>query len=287
SGSMFEYLMPPLVMQEPAGGLLTQTNRLIVAKQMAYGRSRGVPWGISEAAYNARDREMTYQYTNFGVPGLGLKRGLAHDLVIAPYASLLAAQFRPAAAVANLKRLRAHGALGRYGFYDAVDFTPDRLPEGYRRAIVKNFMAHHHGMSIVAVDNVVFEGRMRERFHSDPVIKAAELLLQEKAPRDVPEMPIRADTAERIKPALVDERPDSRSISDPLNATPALALLSNGHYHVMVTATGAGYSRADEVAVTRWNGDALEEQSGTFLFISDPQTGEWWSATAAPKRAPG
>ncbi|TWH30752.1 MULTISPECIES: glucoamylase family protein [unclassified Aminobacter] len=287
SGSMFEYLMPPLVMQEPAGGLLTQSNRLIVAKQMSYARSRGVPWGISEAAYHARDREMTYQYTNFGVPGLGLKRGLAQDLVIAPYASLLAAQFRPDDAVANLKRLKALGAMGRYGYYDAVDFTPERVPEGHRRAVVRNYFAHHHGMSIVAVDNVVFEGRMRERFHSDPVIKAAELLLQEKAPRDVPEMPIRADTAERIKPALVDERPDSRTIIDPINAQPAVGLLSNGHYHVMVTSTGAGYSRADEVAVTRWNGDALEEQTGTFLFISDPDTGEWWSATPAPKRIDG
>src|SRR5690606_30686711 len=191
--------------------------------------------GISEAAYHARDREMTYQYTNFGVPGLGLKRGLAQDLVIAPYASLLAAQFRPDDAVANLKRLKALGAMGRYGYYDAVDFTPERVPEGHRRAVVRNYFAHHHGMSIVAVDNVVFEGRMRERFHSDPVIKAAELLLQEKAPRDVPEMPIRADTAERIKPALVDERPDSRTIIDPINAQPAVGLLSNGHYHVMVT----------------------------------------------------
>src|SRR5690606_18795045 len=135
SGSMFEYLMPPLVMQEPAGGLLTQTNRLIVAKQMSYARSRGVPWGISEAAYNARDREMTYQYTNFGVPGLGLKRGLSQNTVIAPYATVLAAQFMPHEAVENLERLRDAGALGRYGYYDAVDYTPQRVPEGKRHAV--------------------------------------------------------------------------------------------------------------------------------------------------------
>ncbi len=186
SGSMFEYLMPPLVMKEPQGGILNQTSHLIIKRQIQYGRSKRIPWGISEAAYNARDREMTYQYTNFGVPGLGLKRGLGQNTVIAPYATVLAAQFMPREAVENLERLTAIGALGHYGFYDAVDFTPQRVPEGTDHAVVYNYMAHHQGMSIVAVANAIFEGRMRDRFHSDPVIEAAELLLQEKAPRDIP-----------------------------------------------------------------------------------------------------
>ncbi|MCO5147554.1 MAG: protein ndvB [Aquamicrobium sp.] len=287
SGSMFEYLMPPLVMKEPRGGILDHTSHLVIRRQIAYGRQKGVPWGVSEAAYNARDRELTYQYTNFGVPGLGLKRGLGQDTVIAPYASLLAAQFRPADAVDNLERLKALGALGRYGFHDAVDFTPARLPQGKSFAVVRNFMAHHHGMSIVAVANTVFEGRMRERFHSDPVIVAAELLLQEKAPRTVPSMPIRADSGERVKPAFTDERPDSRLIEEPLTAPVATNVMSNGYYNVMVTATGAGYSRAGEIAVTRWDGDGAEERTGTFLFVSDRESGEWWSATAEPKRVPG
>ena len=287
SGSMFEYLMPPLVMKEPRGGILDHTSHLVIRRQIAHGRLKGVPWGISEAAYNARDREMTYQYTNFGVPGLGLKRGLGQDTVIAPYASLLAAQFRPAEAVDNLERLKRLGALGRYGFHDAVDFTPARLPQGKTHAVVRNFMAHHHGMSIVAVANTVFEGRMRERFHADPVIVAAELLLQEKAPRTVPSMPIRADAGDRVKPAFADERPDSRLIEEPLTAPAATNVMSNGYYNVMVTATGAGYSRAGEIAVTRWNGDGAEERTGTFLFVADRESGEWWSATAEPKRAPG
>ena len=171
SGSMFEYLMPPLVMKEPQGGILNQTSNLVIRRQIQYARSKQIPWGISEAAYNGRDREMTYQYTNFGVPGLGLKRGLAQNTVIAPYASALAAQFMPHEAVENLRRLRLIGAMGRYGYYDAVDFTPQRVPEGDRRAIVQNYMAHHQGMSIVAIANAVFEGRMRDRFHSDPVIE--------------------------------------------------------------------------------------------------------------------
>jgi cyclic beta-1,2-glucan synthetase len=287
SGSMFEYLMPPLVMKEPLGGILNQTSKLIIRRQISYAAEKGVPWGISEAAYHARDREMTYQYTNFGVPGLGLKRGLAQNTVIAPYASLLAAQFYPAEAVANLKRLRQAGALGRYGFHDAVDYTPTRVPEGQKCAVVHNFMAHHHGMSIVAVANAVFEGRMRDRFHSDPVIEAAELLLQEKAPREVPAMPLRAETGEPPRAETPDERPDSRLVLDPLDAPLEVNVMSNGHYNVMVTATGTGYSRADQIAVTRWNADPGEETTGTFIFLSDPATGEWWSATSAPKRVPG
>lgn len=287
SGSMFEYLMPPLVMKEPLGGILNQTSNLIIQRQIAYGREKNVPWGISEAAYHARDRDMTYQYTNFGVPGLGLKRGLAQNTVIAPYASLLAAQFRPAEAVANLRRLQREGALGRYGFHDAVDYTPARVPDGKKFAVVYNYMAHHHGMSIVAVANAIFEGRMRDRFHSDPVIEAAELLLQEKAPREVPAMPLRAETGDRLQPKDVEDRPDSRLILDPLESPIATNIMSNGHYNVMVTATGTGYSRADQTAVTRWNADATENRSGTFLFISEPDTGDWWSATAEPKRALG
>src|SRR5690606_38861126 len=154
SGSMFEYLMPPLVMKEPRGGILNQTNNLIIKRQMQYGHEKRIPWGVSEAAYNARDREMNYQYTNFGVPGLGLKRGLGLDSVVAPYATLLASQFAPQEACVNLARLEKLGALGRFGYYDAIDFTPSRVPEGKESVVVLNYMAHHQGMSIVAAGNV-------------------------------------------------------------------------------------------------------------------------------------
>ncbi|MCO5084812.1 MAG: protein ndvB [Rhizobiaceae bacterium] len=287
SGSMFEYLMPPLVMKEPHGGILNQSNQLIVRKQIQYGKSKNVPWGISEAAYNARDREMNYQYTNFGVPGLGLKRGLAQNTVIAPYATVLAAQYRPDAAVANLKRLRADGAMGRYGFYDAVDFTPQRVPEGSSYAVVYNYMAHHTGMSIVAIANVVFEGRMRDRFHADPVIEAAELLLQEKAPREVPTATVRADASERSKAQVIEENFDTRLILNPHRELRATNVLSNGRYSVMVTATGSGYSRFGDLAVTRWQPDPVEDRYGNYIFLTDVATGEWWSATTEPKRAPG
>ncbi|MET0943628.1 MAG: glucoamylase family protein [Mesorhizobium sp.] len=286
SGSMFEYLMPPLVMKEPQGGILNQTSHLVIKRQMQYARSKEIPWGISEAAYNGRDREMTYQYTNFGVPGLGLKRGLAQNTVIAPYATVLAAQFMPQNAVENLRRLRLIGAMGRYGYYDAVDFTPQRVPEGDRRAIVYNYMAHHQGMSIVAIANAVFEGRMRDRFHSDPVIEAAELLLQEKAPRDIPVSVAKPEAAERSKVETSEVSPDTRVILNPMRALRATNVMSNGHYSVMVTATGSGYSRWNDLAVTRWQPDPTEDRLGAYIFLTDVETGDWWSATAEPKRAP-
>ncbi|MBN9065638.1 MAG: protein ndvB, partial [Rhizobiales bacterium] len=287
SGSMFEYLMPPLVMKEPQGGLLNQTHHLIIKRQMQYGHEKRIPWGISEAAFNARDRDMNYQYTNFGVPGLGLKRGLALNTVIAPYATLLASQFMPREAVQNLKRLDGLGALGRYGYHDAVDFTPQRVPEGTDHAVVYNYFAHHSGMSIAAVANVVFEGRMRDRFHSDPVIESAELLLQEKAPRNIPTATLKTEAAERAKGDTPVELPDTRLVLNPLEAIPATNLVSNGRYSVMVTAAGSGYSRYGDLAVTRWQADPVEDRLGSYLFLRDVETSEWWSATAEPKQAPG
>ena len=158
SGSMFEYLMPSLVMRAPAESLLEQTSRLIVRRQIAYGSILGLPWGVSESAYNTRDLEFTYQYSNFGVPGLGLKRGLGENAVVAPYATALATMVDPQAAARNFERLAGLGALGRYGFYEALDYTPSRLPEDARVAIVRAFMAHHQGMTIVAIADALLDG---------------------------------------------------------------------------------------------------------------------------------
>ncbi|MBB3594617.1 cyclic beta-1,2-glucan synthetase [Rhizobium sp. BK529] len=287
SGSMFEYLMPSLVIQERGGGILNQTNNLVIVEQMNYGRKLGTPWGISEAAFNARDHNLNYQYTNFGVPTLGLKRGLGHNAVIAPYASLLASQYYPEASLENLQKLRKLGALGKFGFHDAVDFTPTRVPEGKQCAVVYNYYAHHHGMSIAAVANVAFNGCLRELFHSDPVIEAAELLLQEKAPRDIPIMSGRDQS--HTPAAIQDElmRPVIRTIADPASHDRALVFLSNGHYSVMLTATGAGYARWNGLSVSRWKPDPTEDRWGNFIFLRDVMTNEWWSATSEPKSVEG
>ncbi|HMF10563.1 MAG TPA: glucoamylase family protein, partial [Thermoanaerobaculia bacterium] len=252
SGSMFEYLMPELVLEAPAGSLIDQTNRLVVGRQIRYGQEHGIPWGVSESAFNARDLEFTYQYSNFGVSGLGLKRGLSEDLVVAPYATALAAMIAPREALRNFQRLDQLGASGPYGYYESVDFTPSRLPEGERFAVVRAFMAHHQGMSIVALDNTLFGNVMRARFHAEPSVRATELLLQERTPRAVA---VARPRAEEVRtPLHVREfvLPVLRRFTSPHDSTPRTHLLSNGRYSVMVTSAGSGYSRWRDREVTRW-----------------------------------
>jgi len=282
SGSMFEYLMPSLVMRAPAGSLIEQTSRLIVRRQISYARSLGTPWGISESAFNTRDLELTYQYSNFGVPGLGLKRGLAENAVIAPYATALAAMVDPHAAAQNLAELARLGARGRYGFYEALDYTPSRLPEGRNFAIVRAFMAHHQGMTIVAIADSLLDGAMRARFHGEPIVQAAELLLQERTPRYIAVVrPWAAETKGQAR-ILQMEAPGGRRIFTPHDATPATHLLSNGRYAVMLTAAGSGYSRWRDLAVTRWQADATCDDWGSYIFLRDADSGAVWSAGFQP-----
>ena len=268
SGSMFEYLMPSLVMRAPAGSLLERTNRLIVRRQIDYGAAARTPWGISESAYNARDLELTYQYSNFGVPGLGLKRGLSENLVIAPYATGLAAMIDPQAATRNFARLAAAGALGRYGFYEALDYTPSRLPEGAEVAIVRAFMAHHQGMTVVAIANVLFDGRMRARFHAESSVQATELLLQERTPRDVSVAHPRAEEVKGARNGSA-QTPEVRRLRTTHDATPQTHLLANARYAVMLTAAGSGYSRWLGQGITRWREDATRDDTGTYIFLRD------------------
>lgn len=282
SGSMFEYLMPSLVMRAPTGSLLEQTSRLIVWRQRIYGDELGIPWGISESAYNARDMELTYQYSSFGVPGLGLKRGLGENKVIAPYATALAAMIDPHAAVLNFSRLVDIDAQGTYGFFEALDYTPQRLPEGQAVAIVRAYMAHHQGMTIVAIANTLLNGVMRARFHSEPRIQATELLLQERTPRDVAIAHVRAAesvTGTKSYHMLPSVR---RPPISPHDAAPRTRLLSNGRYSVMLTAAGSGYSRWRDVSVTRWREDATCDAWGSYVFLRDVDSGAVWSAGHQP-----
>ncbi len=283
SGSMFEYLMPSLVMRAPVGSLLEQTNRLVVAKQQSQGRILGVPWGVSESAYNARDLEFTYQYSNFGITGLGLKRGLSNDIVIAPYATGLAAMVDPHRAAENYRRLAQMGAMGRYGFFEALDFTRSRLPESEGAAIIRSFMAHHQGMTIVAIANTLQDGQIRAYFHREPTIRASELLLQERMPREVAVFQDRAEEMVRFGNAVGAETVSVRRVKAVATEGPPIThLLSNGRYCVMLTASGAGYSRLRDNAVTRWHEDPTKDDWGAFVFLRDIQSGSVWSAGAQP-----
>jgi cyclic beta-1,2-glucan synthetase len=282
SGSMFEYLMPSLVMREPAGSLLEQSNRLVVRRQMKYGAQLGVPWGVSESAYNARDLELTYQYSNFGVPGLGLKRGLRENAVIAPYATALAAMVDPEAAAQNFSRLLAAGGLGRFGWYEALDYTPSRVPEGETVAIVRAYMAHHQGMTLVAITNALHGGTMRARFHAEPIIQATELLLQERTPRGVAVARPRAEEVKADANVREISPPTIRRFHSPHDLIPRTHLLSNGRYTVMITAAGSGFSRWRDLAVTRWREDVTCDSWGTYIFLRDVHSAKVWSAGYQP-----
>ncbi|MBC7496877.1 MAG: glycosyl transferase, partial [Sphingomonadaceae bacterium] len=283
SGSMFEYLMPSLLLRAPDGSLLETSNRLVVDRQRGYARTAGVPWGISESGYNARDREMTYQYSNFGVPGLGLKRGLSDNLVIAPYATGLATMVDAVAALDNLAEIEAIGGRGELGFYEAIDFTPARVPAGQRFAIVRNYMAHHQGMALLAITNVLDGGRIRDAFHAEPIIRATSLLLHERPPRGVGTFKTRPEEARSAANMLPSDVDAVRTYGIEPEAVPAIHLLTNGRYSVMLTSAGAGYSRWQGLAISRWREDPVVAGHGSWLYIGDRQSGETWSATLAPR----
>ncbi len=282
SGSMFEYLMPAIIMPSPANSLLSQTYHQIVLRQIEYGAERGVPWGMSESAFSARTIDLVYHYSGFGVPGLGLKRGLSEDLVIAPYATALAAMIEPIAAARNFERLARAGGEGAYGFYEALDYTRSRLPEGEQVALVRTYMAHHQGMSIVALDNVVCAGVMRHKFHSQPIVQASELLLQERTPKDVLVTMPRAEEVSASHYVRELLPVTARRFKTPQDVTPRTELLSNGRYVVMLTAAGSGYSRWKDIAITRWREDVTRDCWGSYFYLRDEYTSAVWSAGYQP-----
>jgi cyclic beta-1,2-glucan synthetase len=286
-GTMFEYLMPAVLLRAYPGTLLEESCRSAVARQIEYGRQQHVPWGISESAFSALDGAQNYQYLSFGVPGLGLKRGLTESLVIAPYATALALAVRPRAALQNFRALRNEKAEGTYGFYEAIDYTWDRRVEKRRPTIVRTYMAHHQGMSLVALANSLLgesQGLtpMVRRLHTEPMVRATELLLQERLPRVAPvlrppveEQPLAPQVHERLHPM-------SRRLTSPSTAHPRTHLLSNGSYHVMVTSAGSGYSAWRALDVTRWREDRTSDNWGQFCYVRDLRSGLVWSTGHQP-----
>lgn len=282
SGSMFEYLMPLLVMPTYEHTLLDQTCKAAVARQIEYGKERGVPWGISECGYNAIDVNLNYQYRAFGVPGLGLKRGLSEDLVIAPYASALALMVAPNEACSNLERLAAEGFETRYGFYEAIDYTASRRPPGKSSVVVRSFMAHHQGMSFLSLAHLLLDRPMQKRFQSDSMFQATMLLLQERIPKATTFYAHTTELSDYHMTSSAEETP-IRVFSSPDTPIPEVHLLSNGRYHVMITNGGGGYSRWKDLAVTRWREDTTCDNWGTFCYIRDVAGGELWSTAYQPR----
>jgi cyclic beta-1,2-glucan synthetase len=291
SGSMFEYLMPLLVMPTYDNTLLDQTCKAAVARQIEYGKQRGVPWGISESGYNTVDAELNYQYRAFGVPGLGLKRGLGEDLVVAPYASVMALMVAPEAACRNLQRLAEDGLMGQFGFFEAIDYTPTRQRRKESNAVVRSFMAHHQGMSLLALDYLLMDRPMQRRFASERLFQSVMPLLQERIPKACALFTHTATRSEIRTSPVANEMP-IRVFKRADTPTPQVQLLSNGRYHVMLSNAGGGYSRWKDLAVTRWREDGTCDNWGSFCYIrelsqlsrngSAGAAGEFWSTAYQP-----
>jgi len=286
SGTMFEYLMPLLVTRDFPGTLLSETYRAIVRAQIIYGRRRSVPWGVSESGYSGVDFEKTYQYRAFGVPGLGLKRGLSEDLVISPYSTFLALMVNPREAIRNIYNLEKAGLQGEFGFYEAIDYTRGRLSSDEESHVIKSFLAHHQGMTLVSLNNFMHAGIMQHRFHSDPAIKSTELLLQERFPERVPAIVPHQAELSLLEAREDDERaPRGEVIRTSHTRYPRTRLLSNGRYSVLVGNAGSGWSFCDrDTSLTRWREDISCNNYGFFIFVRDLDSGQLWSAAFQPTR---
>jgi cyclic beta-1,2-glucan synthetase len=282
TGTMFEYLMPLVFQQSYCHSLLDEATREAVAIQIAYGRKRRVPWGISESAYADLDLNKTYQYKAFGVPDLGLKRGLEEEVVIAPYATMLAAGLAPRETVRNLKRLAELGLLADYGYYEAIDFNRQPGHEGENGVIVRAYMAHHQGMSFLSLSNLVHGNSTQRRFHADPRVRAVEPLLQERIPVLPPLHHI--STRDRVPSvtSVGEAAPSVSRFDTPHTSAPKTQILSNGRYSLMVTNSGGGYSRWGEHEITRWRSDRTEDRWGTFCYIREADSDRMWSNAYHP-----
>ena len=278
-GSMFEYLMPLLVMPTYENTLLDQTYKTAVKRQIEYGEQRNTPWGVSESGYNMVDASSNYQYQAFGVPGLGLKRSLEDDLVIAPYATALSLMIDPEASYQNLELLSESGFEGEYGFYEAIDYTASRLSRKQTRVIIQSFMAHHQGMSLLSLGYLLLGQLMQRRFEAEPQFQASLLLLQEHIPKTSAFFAHTTPIADFSHPTNETE---VRTINTPDTLIPQIHLLSNGKYHAMLTNAGGGYSLWKNMAVTRWREDLTCDNWGTFCYVRDLDSGEYWSNTYQP-----
>ena len=284
SGTMFEYLMPNLFMESYPNTLMDESCRVAIDQQIQYATEKDIPWGTSEASYYNFDAQQIYQYQAFGIPSLGYKRGLSDDLVVAPYASLLALSFRPQAVMQNLARFESLKLWGLYGLYESVDFTTERLKTGEGHAVIRTFMVHHQGMILLSLCNYLFDKRMVRRFHADPRIESVELLLQEQTPAHAPTEHPRHQQLDSIRPYTAIPLDPWRVFPDAPYTQ--IHCLSNGSYSLLISAAGSGFSRWGEMELTRWRGDPTLNDRGSWIYVEDRMNGQLWSVTHQPTMFP-
>jgi cyclic beta-1,2-glucan synthetase len=289
SGTMFEYLMPLILIKNYRGTLWDESYKSIVRIQRLYGKKLNIPWGISESGFFSFDIQTNYQYKAFGVPGLGLKRGLAKDMVISPYSTFMALQVDFKNSMKNLRLMRDKGINGRYGLYEALDYTNTRVPYQQAFSVVKSYMAHHMGMSLLSINNILSRNKIQERFHREPIIRSVELLLQEQIPlKEYTFNPIIEEVKEEESFIVSNTQGEKPKIYRTSNTKVLHTnLLSNRDYSVMLTLSGSGYSHFNEIFISRWREDPTIDMYGTFIYIQNLNSGEVWSATSKPFDYPG
>ncbi len=286
SGTMFEYFMPALIMKSYPNTLLQMTYDSVIKAQKNFTKTKEIPWGISESAYYQFDVADNYQYKAFGVPGIGLKRGLEDELVISPYSTLMSLPYSKDIGISNLRELEKNGAYGRYGFIEAIDYTPNRVSkmdsgeDSNDSKDVRCYMVHHLGMSLMGLDNILNNNVFQERFHRIPEVKATELLLKEKIPEKIT---FEHEQDLNIKKEILERENFVPRIYEGIKReNPEVLLLSNGSYSTMVTLSGSGYGKKDGMTVYRWKGDNTSDSSGMFFYIKNLNSNDYWSATYEP-----
>ncbi|WP_418223252.1 GH36-type glycosyl hydrolase domain-containing protein [Clostridium isatidis] len=281
SGTMFEYFMPYQILKNYRNTIWDLTYKSVITAQKYYGENKNVPWGISESGYYDTDINQNYQYKAFGVPGIGLKRGLEENLVISPYSTMMALPYDALGAIENLRKLHNEGYYGRYGFIEAIDYSEGEKGEELIGKEVRSYMVHHLGMSLLALDNVINDDILKERFHSIPEIKAVEVLLKEKVPENIT---FTRETGTYNNEKLNIEKEDfiPRIFRGYNRENPEVLLLSNGSYSIMINNSGSGYSKRDNLTVYRWKGDSTSDASGMLFYIKDLDSDKYWSPSYEP-----
>ena len=225
----------------------------------------GIPWGISEAAFNLKDLNSNYQYKAFGIPWLGLKRGLGDEMVVSSYGTILAVTDIPKEVFKNLKKLEEEGMYGKYGFFESIDYTPSRLPVGKKKAVVETFMAHHQALILLSINNLLNDNILQKRFMKNPEIKAIDILLQERMPRDMLITKEKKEKTEKIKYTGYDNYIETIVTKPDANLIKA-NVIASGNYSICINDKGEGFSKYGEILVNRYKETSDYPKRNIFLY---------------------
>ena len=276
SGTMFEYLMPNINIPKYPGSIISESSEFAIMSQQEYAKELNIPWGISEAAFNLRDLNNNYQYKAFGIPWLGLKRGLADEMVVSSYGTIMAINDAPVDTIENIKRLEKEGMYGKYGFYESIDYTLNRLRKGEKSAVVKTYMAHHQGLILLSLDNLFNKNILQTRFMNNPEIEAVEILLEERMPENVIITKEQKEKVEKVK-NIDYETYAVREFNKPFDKLKNINLISSEDYSILMDQKGNGYSKYKDIVVNRFKKTDDVEQ-GIFFFFKNIKTKRIWTS---------